>query len=81
MSRDTILMKSPVFKHLEAIAFVFSTEDASPEGIKAIFNGNKGWFKKLLKNPHINDEFRIIYYELTDDQTYLHDDLKDCFIF
>lgn len=81
VARDLTLTKSPIFRHLEAITFVLSCKDESPKSFEERYITNNHLFKKLIKNPHINEEFKIIYYILTDDPTYLSQDIKDCFFF
>jgi len=80
-SRDTILTKAPIFKHLEVVAFVLNSKETSPEAFEKCYQNNKHTFKKLIKNPHISSEFKFIYYNLTGDSSYLPQDIQDCFIF
>jgi len=80
-SREVILTKSRIFRYLWAIAHVMHCKDPSEETIKSMYPENKYFFEKLIKNPHITDEFKIIYCSVTGDTSHLPQDVQDCFVF
>ncbi len=79
--RKDILEKSPVFKHLEAVATAFECKDASYETIKNTYPVWKSTFDALIKNPHISDEFKVIYFDITEDVSVLPEYLRKIFVF
>ena len=81
MSKDTILTKSPIFRYLEAIAFIMSCKEVSSSAIEGLYKTNSHDFNKLIKNPHISTEFKIIYFNVTGDPSYLPQEINDCFVF
>lgn len=76
-----VYKKAKIFSDMDAIVYALGAKDISEKSIKNTFNTQKFIFSKLIVNPYVNDDFKVIYYELTGDDSYLPDTAKDIFIF
>lgn len=76
-----VYKKARIFNNMDVIAYVLNAKDTSKKSIKYTFNEKKFIFTRLIINPYINDDFKIIYYELTDDSSHLPEKAQDIFVF
>lgn len=82
-----IFKHAPIFKHLEAVAFVLDSSIDGESIEKAISASTKNMVNAdiLIKNENINETFKNIYglyaYRMHGDDTYLTKDVVDLFVF
>jgi hypothetical protein len=78
---NSISKNAPILNKLEAIGMVVFSKESTIESIKEQYSLRKDTFRILVSNSHINEEFKVLYYELTGDATYLPQTAQDLFIF
>ena len=79
--KSTILLNARIFNNMDAIAFILNVKNTEDLTIKSSYPLERTAYKNLVKNPHINPTFKIIYYDLTGDEKFLPSEATDIFLF